>query len=193
MNALTPELDERIARVRREVADLHAELVRYGLVVWTAGNVSARVPGHDLLVIKPSGQGSALGVRFAASADQVPGALVAGFSYGDRVILERHVNDLRARPFPIREAYRKYLLRPFWRFLAKLQMRADEALPRRCIEPLAAEVRSAGGHFVDVDFLFHVYLHLRRRSSAVSVLSFTLKCFRAADQCFKEVGSSLSE
>ena len=34
---------------------LHAELVRYGLVVWTAGNVSARVPGADLLVIKPSG------------------------------------------------------------------------------------------------------------------------------------------
>jgi len=25
------------------------------LVVWTAGNVSARVPGHDLMVIKPSG------------------------------------------------------------------------------------------------------------------------------------------
>jgi hypothetical protein len=44
--------------------------------------------------------------------------------------LERHVNDLRARPFPIREAYRKYLLRPFWMFLAKLQMRADEALPQ---------------------------------------------------------------
>ena len=29
--------------------------MRYGLVVWTAGNVSARVPGHDLMVIKPSG------------------------------------------------------------------------------------------------------------------------------------------
>ena len=55
MNALTPELEERIARVRREVADLHAELVRYGLVVWTAGNVSGRVPGTDLFVIKPSG------------------------------------------------------------------------------------------------------------------------------------------
>ena len=26
-----------------------------GLVIWTAGNVSARVPGHDLMVIKPSG------------------------------------------------------------------------------------------------------------------------------------------
>ena len=37
------------------MAALHGELVRYGLVVWTAGNISARVPGADLLVIKPSG------------------------------------------------------------------------------------------------------------------------------------------
>jgi L-ribulose-5-phosphate 4-epimerase len=44
-----------IATIRREVCALHAELTRYQLVVWTAGNVSARVPGHDLLVIKPSG------------------------------------------------------------------------------------------------------------------------------------------
>ena len=36
---------------------LHAELVRYDLVVWTGGNVSARVPGADLFVIKPSGVG----------------------------------------------------------------------------------------------------------------------------------------
>ncbi|AUY53503.1 L-ribulose-5-phosphate 4-epimerase [Streptomyces sp. CB01881] len=41
--------------IRRQVSDLHRELVRYNLVVWTAGNVSARVPGEDLLVIKPSG------------------------------------------------------------------------------------------------------------------------------------------
>src|SRR5262249_62025522 len=41
--------------LRDQVAALHAELVRYGLVVWTAGNVSGRVPGHELLVIKPSG------------------------------------------------------------------------------------------------------------------------------------------
>ena len=41
--------------VRSEVAALHAELPRHGLVVWTAGNVSARVPGEDLFVIKPSG------------------------------------------------------------------------------------------------------------------------------------------
>ena len=44
-----------VALVRREVADLHAELPRNGLVAWTAGNVSARVPGADLFVIKPSG------------------------------------------------------------------------------------------------------------------------------------------
>ena len=37
------------------MAALHSELTRNNLVVWTAGNVSARVPGEDLLVIKPSG------------------------------------------------------------------------------------------------------------------------------------------
>jgi L-ribulose-5-phosphate 4-epimerase len=46
-----PDID----RLKAEVASLHAELPRNGLVVWTAGNVSARVPGADLLVIKPSG------------------------------------------------------------------------------------------------------------------------------------------
>ncbi len=49
--------DEAIDAVRREVSRLHAELVRYSLVVWTAGNVSGRVAGSDLFVIKPSGIG----------------------------------------------------------------------------------------------------------------------------------------
>jgi L-ribulose-5-phosphate 4-epimerase len=44
-----------IDAAKKAVADLHAELVRYGLVVWTAGNVSGRVPGENLFVIKPSG------------------------------------------------------------------------------------------------------------------------------------------
>ncbi|MEU4216831.1 L-ribulose-5-phosphate 4-epimerase [Actinoplanes sp. NPDC026623] len=48
-------LTDAIRQIRRQVADLHAELPRNELVVWTAGNVSARVPGADLLVIKPSG------------------------------------------------------------------------------------------------------------------------------------------
>jgi L-ribulose-5-phosphate 4-epimerase len=37
------------------VCALHGELPRSGLVAWTSGNVSARVPGLDLMVIKPSG------------------------------------------------------------------------------------------------------------------------------------------
>jgi L-ribulose-5-phosphate 4-epimerase len=44
-----------VAELRATVAALHAELVRYGLVSWTAGNISGRVPGEDLFVIKPSG------------------------------------------------------------------------------------------------------------------------------------------
>jgi L-ribulose-5-phosphate 4-epimerase len=44
-----------LSDIKKMVADLHAELPRNDLVVWTAGNVSARVPGEDLLVIKPSG------------------------------------------------------------------------------------------------------------------------------------------
>jgi len=43
------------------------------------------------LVIKPASGGSSLGVRFAAEPAEVPAALVAAFSYDDRVLLERHV------------------------------------------------------------------------------------------------------
>src|SRR4029453_2488812 len=50
-----PDVEVAIARVRDDVAKLHGELTRYGLVVWTGGNVSGRVPGADLFVIKPSG------------------------------------------------------------------------------------------------------------------------------------------
>jgi L-ribulose-5-phosphate 4-epimerase len=49
------DVRDTIARLRREVCALHDQLTRYQLVVWTAGNVSARVPGHELLIIKPSG------------------------------------------------------------------------------------------------------------------------------------------
>jgi L-ribulose-5-phosphate 4-epimerase len=48
-------VEAAVERVREDVAHLHGELVRYGLVVWTGGNVSGRVPGTDLFVIKPSG------------------------------------------------------------------------------------------------------------------------------------------
>lgn len=43
------------------------------------------------VVVKPAAQGSALGIRFAKEAADVPEALIAAFSYDDRVLLERHV------------------------------------------------------------------------------------------------------
>lgn len=55
------ELRAAVDAAKERVAALHAELPRWELVVWTAGNVSerVRVPGgdgsQDLLVIKPSG------------------------------------------------------------------------------------------------------------------------------------------
>ncbi|MFC0437645.1 L-ribulose-5-phosphate 4-epimerase [Kutzneria buriramensis] len=55
MTSVGADVRDTITRLRRTVADLHGELTRNGLVIWTAGNVSARVPDRDLMVIKPSG------------------------------------------------------------------------------------------------------------------------------------------
>lgn len=44
------------------------------------------------IVVKPACQGSALGIKFARSPSDVPGALVAAFSYGRKVLLERYVS-----------------------------------------------------------------------------------------------------
>jgi D-alanine-D-alanine ligase len=43
------------------------------------------------IVVKPAAQGSALGIKFARTAADVPAALVAAFSYDRKVLLERHV------------------------------------------------------------------------------------------------------
>jgi D-alanine-D-alanine ligase len=43
------------------------------------------------IVVKPAAQGSALGIKFARTPADVPGALVAAFSYDRKVMLERHV------------------------------------------------------------------------------------------------------
>lgn len=58
--ALPADVQQEVAETRDAVARLHAELPRWELVVWTAGNVSQRVRcadriGEDLFVIKPSG------------------------------------------------------------------------------------------------------------------------------------------
>ena len=43
------------------------------------------------IVVKPASQGSALGIKFARVPSDVPGALVAAFSYDRKVLLERHI------------------------------------------------------------------------------------------------------
>lgn len=63
LSELDPQIQDAIAATRQRVAALHGELIRWGLVVWTAGNVAERVTvdrGNgpepiDLFVIKPSG------------------------------------------------------------------------------------------------------------------------------------------
>jgi L-ribulose-5-phosphate 4-epimerase len=44
-----------LPKLRDEVYRLHMELPRYGIAVWSMGNVSARDPESNLVVIKPSG------------------------------------------------------------------------------------------------------------------------------------------
>jgi D-alanine-D-alanine ligase len=83
------------------------------------------------IVVKPAGQGSALGVKFAPTAAEVPAALVAAFSYDRRVLLERYVwgRDLavsiveqRGRPIalPVVEAVPKQ--EPFYDFEARYEI-----------------------------------------------------------------------
>ncbi|ACV08161.1 L-ribulose-5-phosphate 4-epimerase [Jonesia denitrificans] len=55
LEGYSQEVLDEIAEVRRIVSTLHAELPKWELVVWTAGNVSQRLKSADLLVIKPSG------------------------------------------------------------------------------------------------------------------------------------------
>jgi L-ribulose-5-phosphate 4-epimerase len=68
-----PQARAAIALARDEVWALHALLVENNLVAWTSGNVSARIPGTDLMVIKPSGVGY---------ADLTPDAMVLCDLYG---------------------------------------------------------------------------------------------------------------
>jgi D-alanine-D-alanine ligase len=67
------------------------------------------------IVVKPAGQGSALGIKFARTPADVPTALVAAFSYDRKVLLERYVpgrelaisiidEDGASRALPIVEA-----------------------------------------------------------------------------------------
>jgi D-alanine-D-alanine ligase len=58
--------------------------------------VAAALPGLERsigfpLVAKPASQGSALGVKFARAASELPGAIVGALSYDRKVVIERYI------------------------------------------------------------------------------------------------------
>ena len=99
------------------------------------------------LVIKPASQGSSLGVEFASSRDEVPEALVAAFSYDDRVLLERYVKGrelavsvLDGEPLPIVEAIPRE--EDFFNFEARYEIgRTDYVCPAELAEAGTARVQ----------------------------------------------------
>jgi D-alanine-D-alanine ligase len=92
------------------------------------------------LVVKPASQGSSLGVEFAAARDEVPQALVAAFSYDDRVLLERYVKGrelavsvLGIEPLPVVEAIPRE--EDFFNFEARYEIgRTDYVSPAELTE-----------------------------------------------------------
>jgi D-alanine-D-alanine ligase len=99
------------------------------------------------LVVKPAAQGSSLGVRFAASRDDVPEALVGALSYDDRVLLERYVDGrelavslLDREPLPVVEVKPKEEDR--FNYEARYEIgRTDYLCPAELDEPETSEVQ----------------------------------------------------
>ena len=99
------------------------------------------------IVVKPARQGSALGIKFARSAADVPAALVAAFSYDAKVLLERFVDGrelavsiLDGEPLPIVEALPKD--EDFYDFDSRYEIgRTDFVCPAQLDDAVTAEVQ----------------------------------------------------
>jgi D-alanine-D-alanine ligase len=99
------------------------------------------------IVVKPSSQGSALGIKFARTPADVPAALVAAFSYDSKVLLERHVagRDLAVsilddEPLPVVEAVPRD--EEFYDFEARYEIgRTDFVCPAELPDELGREVQ----------------------------------------------------
>jgi D-alanine-D-alanine ligase len=99
------------------------------------------------VVIKPADQGSALGIRFAPDAGAVPAALVAAFSYSQKVLLERAIDGrelavsiLADEPLPIVEAIP--LGEDFYDFEARYEIgRTEFVCPADLGEEVTARVQ----------------------------------------------------
>jgi D-alanine-D-alanine ligase len=99
------------------------------------------------VVVKPADQGSALGIRFAPDAAAVPAALVAAFSYSQKVLLERAIDGrelavslLADEPLPIVEAIP--LGEDFYDFEARYEIgRTDFVCPADLDDDVTARVQ----------------------------------------------------
>jgi D-alanine-D-alanine ligase len=104
------------------------------------------------IVVKPAGQGSALGIKFARTPADVPSALVAAFSYDRKVLLERYVagrdlavsiidEDGTPRALPIVEAVPEQ--EDFYDFESRYEIgRTRFVCPAELDEPIAARAAS---------------------------------------------------
>jgi len=104
------------------------------------------------IVVKPAGQGSALGIKFARTPADVPGALVAAFSYDRKVLLERYVagrdlavsiidEDGAPRALPIVEAVPEQ--EDFYDFEARYEIgRTRFVCPAELDDPVAAQIQA---------------------------------------------------
>jgi D-alanine-D-alanine ligase len=108
------------------------------------------------LVVKPARQGSSLGVKFASERNQVPEALVAAFSYDDRVLLERYVKGrelavslIQGEPLPVVEAIPRQ--EDFYNFEARYQIgRTEFVCPAELQEGDTTAVQDAARRTWDV-------------------------------------------
>ncbi len=100
------------------------------------------------IVVKPAAQGSALGIKFASTAADVPGALVAAFSYDTKVLLERYVKGrdlavsvLEGAALPVVEAVPHE--EDFYDFEARYEIgRTTFVCPAELPEPVTARAQA---------------------------------------------------
>jgi D-alanine-D-alanine ligase len=100
------------------------------------------------IVVKPSAGGSALGIKFARTAAEVPGALVAAFSYDTKVLLERHIHGrdlavsvLEGRALPVVEAVPRE--EDFYDFEARYEIgRTEFVCPAALPEQITAQAQA---------------------------------------------------
>ena len=106
-------------------------------------------------VVKPVAQGSAIGIKFVASAEQLPSAILGAFGYGDRVLVEERIvgRELavtvldsaipgeRARALPIVELFTPESFYSYEAHYTIGQLRME--VPAQLSEPVRARVQAA--------------------------------------------------